>query len=85
MRAKPEKWIEDAIKRPGALRNWFKLRRKELKRKLGYDPFTPKGTIKNKAIRDTMKLIERGKLRVKEITVQRLRLAKTLSKVRRNR
>lgn len=82
------RWIQKAIKRPGALRRWFKTNRKKLKKILGYDPLTKRGTIKIRALKDTYLLAvrsrihKRGKLRVSKKTLSRLRLAITLNSYR---
>lgn len=82
------RWIQKAIRRPGALRRWFKANRKKLKKILGYDPFTKRGTIKIRALKDTYllavrtKIRKRGKLRVTKKTLARLRLAIRLNSYR---
>ena len=77
------KWIQKAIKKPGGLTNWYRRRRKELKKLLGYDPITRRGDIRDRAIPDTIRLVKKGKIRVKSKTLKRLYLAKTLQKIRR--
>ena len=77
-----KKWIQKAIKNPGSLTQWFKRNRKKLKRKLGYDPITRHGDIRDKAINDTIRLVKKGKIRVTTKTKRRLYLAKTLKKLR---
>ncbi|MEM3964458.1 MAG: hypothetical protein QW584_01885 [Thermofilaceae archaeon] len=76
-------WIREAIKRPGALTTWFKRNRKKLKRLLGYDPFTRKGDIRDKAVRDLIKLHKAGKIRLSKTILRRLYLARTLQRLRR--
>lgn len=82
------RWIQKAIRRPGALKWWFKTNRKKLKRILGYDPMTRRGTIKIRALKDTYSLAvrtrirKRGKLRVSKKTLARLRLAIRLNSYR---
>ncbi|MEM0469282.1 MAG: hypothetical protein QW496_03655 [Desulfurococcaceae archaeon] len=76
-------WIREAIKRPGALTTWFKRNRKKLKRLLGYDPFTRKGDIRDKAVRDLIKLYKAGKIRLSKTILRRLYLARTLQRLRR--
>ena len=75
-------WIQEAIKRPGSLTEWFKKNRDRLRRKLGYDPITQKGDIRDKAITDTLRLHKEGKMKLSTTTVRRLNLAKTLKKLR---
>ena len=84
-RRKNRRWIQRAIKHPGALTAWFKRRRRVLKRKLGYDPITKRGDIRDKAVRDTIRLAKAGKIRVSETTMRRLYLARTLQRLRRRR
>jgi hypothetical protein len=78
-------WIQKAIKRPGSLTAWFKRHRSELKRKLGYDPITKRGDIRDKAINDTIKLMKQGKIRKNTRVLRKLYLAKTLKKLRRRK
>ena len=78
-------WIQKAIKRPGALLAWFKRNRRKLKRKLGYDPITRRGDIRDRAKRDVLRLAEAGKIRITQRTRKRLQLAITLDKLRRKR
>lgn len=78
-------WIQEAIKRPGALTEWFKRNRKRLKQLLGYDPITSKGDIRDRAVRDLIKLHKAGRIRLSRRTLQRLYLARTLQKLRRSR
>ena len=85
MARKRRKWIQKAIKHPGALTEWFKRNRKKLKKKLGYDPITKKGDINDRAISGTIRLVKQGKLRVSDTTLRRLYLAKTLRRLRRRR
>lgn len=80
-----DNWIQRAIKHPGALTQWFKRHRRELKRKLGFDPITRKGDINDRAIPATIRLVKEGKIRVSKKTLRRLYLAKTLQKLRRRR
>jgi len=84
-RASKSKWIQEAVKHPGALTQWFKRNRKELKRKLGFDPITKKGDINDRAIPATIKLIKEGKIKASKKTLRRLYLVKTLQKLRRKR
>ncbi|MEM4847277.1 MAG: hypothetical protein QW794_05935 [Thermosphaera sp.] len=79
------RWIQEAIKRPGALTAWFKRNRKKLKRLLGYDPITRRGDIRDKAVRDLIKLYKAGKIRLSRTTLRRLYLARTLQKLRKRR
>ena len=62
-----DRWIQEAIKRPGALRQY-------VKRKYGQRGFTERGTIKVSVLRDLAN--EPGKVG------QRARLALTLRKLR---
>jgi len=62
-----DRWIQEAIKRPGALRQY-------VKRKYGKKGFTERGTIKVSILRDLAN--EPG------IVGQRARLALTLRKLR---
>ena len=81
-------WISRAIENRGALRDWFKRNRRDLKQLLGYDPFKKRGSrlvLKTTAIRDTLELAETGRLRVRDTTLRRLRLALTLAELRRRR
>lgn len=84
-RRRKKYWIQDAIKHPGALTAWFKRNRKRLMKKLGYDPITKKGDIRDKAINDVLRLYKKGKIRLSDTTVKRLNLAKTLKKLRRRK
>jgi len=68
-------WIESAIEHPGALHRWFLRNRAKLKKKLGFDPLTRRGTIKYRAIVKTIKLAKQGKIRVDKRTLKRLYLA----------
>ena len=77
-----DRWIQCAIRRPGALRQWFQRNRKRLKRLLGYDPLNRDGTIKAKAITGVLRLHKEGRLRLDTTTVRRLNLAKTLRRLR---
>ena len=79
------RWIQKAIRHPGALLAWFKRNRRKLRRKLGYDPITRKGDIRDRAIPDTLRLVERGRLRVTSRTKKRLNLGLTLQRLRRQR
>ena len=81
-KTKNKKWIQKAIKKPGALTNWFKRNRKKLKRILGYDPITKKGDIRDSAVNKILKLHKEGRIRLRTVTVRRLNLARTLRKVR---
>jgi len=69
----PEKWIQKAIKKKGALRQY-------VKRKYGDKAFTRKGTIKVSILRKLLK-----DKSVSETTKRRVRLALTLRKLRRRR
>lgn len=80
-----KKWIQKAIKHPEALTKWFYRNRAKLRRELGYDPITKKGDINDHAIYGTIKLIKEGKLRVRQVTLRRLNLAKTLEKLRKHK
>ncbi len=84
-RTRKSKWIQEAVKHPGALTQWFKRHRKELKRKLGFDPITKKGDINDRAIPATIKLAKEGRIKITEKTLRRLYLAKTLQKLRRRK
>lgn len=78
-------WIQEAIKRPGALLQWFKRNRKKLKKLLGYDPITKEGDINDRAVRGVLKLWKQGKIRLSDRTVKRLYLARTLQKLRKRK
>lgn len=39
------RWIQEAIKRPGSLREWLYRHRREIRRLTGMDPFTRDGRI----------------------------------------
>jgi len=73
-------WIREAIKRPETLTEWFKKNREKLKRLLGYDPFTRKGDIRDKAVRDLIKLHKAGKIRLSKTALRRSYLARTLQR-----
>lgn len=79
------RWIQKAIRRPGALLRWFKRNRARLKRKLGYDPITRRGDINNRAKRDVLRLADQGRIRISQRTRKRLQLAVTLDRLRRRR
>jgi hypothetical protein len=66
-----KQWIQKAIKRKGALRDWFM-------REYGSDAFTKRGTIKEEYMR---RAIHRHD--VSEKTKRRIRLALTLKKLMR--
>lgn len=78
-------WIQQAVKNPGALTQWFMRNRKRLKRKLGYDPISRKGGIKDRAVNDVLRLYRQGRIRLSRKTLRRLYLARTLQKLRRRR
>ncbi len=78
-------WIQGAVEEPGALREWFKRNQKRLERELGYNPFKRDGRLREKAVRDTLKLAETGRLRVRTVTLRRLHLAETLFKLQKHR
>ena len=77
------RWIQEAIKKPGALKNWLKKNRKKIKEVIGEDPFTKDGKIKVRAIKKIIKAIKEGKLRTrnKPTILRRLYLALTLKKL----
>jgi len=70
---KDKKWIQKAIKHPGALRRY-------VKRKYGDKAFTKRGTIRVEILRKLAK-----NPRVSETTRRRARLALTLRKLRKRR
>ena len=45
-----EYWIQEAIKRPGSLRAWLERHREEIKKYVGEDPFTKRGTIRKSVL-----------------------------------
>jgi len=69
----PEKWIQKAIKKKGALRQY-------VRRKYGNRAFTKKGTIKVGILKKLLK-----DKSVSETTKRRVRLALTLRKLRRKK
>jgi len=83
--ARKRKWIQDAVKNPGALTEWFKRNRRKLKKLLGYDPITKNGDINDRAVHGVIRLVKEGKLRVGDTTLRRLYLARTLQRLRRRR
>ena len=76
-------WIQKAIKKKGALREWLERRKKDIIKVTGKSPFTVDGKIKLRAIDKIIKAIKEGKLRTRnKLTIlRRLYLAKTLKKL----
>ncbi len=79
-----EKWIQEAIKRPGSLKRWLKEHRSEIKRKLGEDPFTSDGRIRKSVLRK----LKKNKKLLKELAgphwkriYRKINLALTLKKL----
>jgi hypothetical protein len=68
-----KRWIQKAIKRKDALRDWFM-------REYGSDAFTERGTIKEEYMRRALRRHD-----VSEKTKRRIRLALTLRKLRKRR
>lgn len=75
-------WIQEAIKKPGALRAWFQRNRGKLRKILKMDPLTKRGRIKFRALSKLLKLHDKGKIRLTGRTRKRIQLAKTLHKLR---
>jgi len=80
-----EYWIQEAIKRPGALREWLERHRSEVKRLIGEDPFTEDGKIRMSALRklkkrkDVLKKIAKSRWRTIH---KRVVLAVTLKRMK---
>ncbi|MEM4455479.1 MAG: hypothetical protein QXT28_12245 [Thermofilaceae archaeon] len=81
-RKRSSRWIQEAIKRPGALREWLKENRGRVKRLTGEDPFDRKGRIKVRVLRKLLAKHKKGRVRLHPRTVKRIQLALTLHKLR---
>ncbi|MEM2502362.1 MAG: hypothetical protein QXR02_06650 [Acidilobaceae archaeon] len=75
-------WIQKAIKKPGALREWLKRNAKKVRKVIKGSPFTKRGKIKVSALRKIKKAINEGKLKVSRRTKARINLAITLARMR---
>ena len=75
---KDRRWIQRAIKRPGALKKWLKRNEKKIEKLTGEKPFTKSGEVNTKALRELRKTEWYEHLSTK--TKQRINLAITLEK-----
>ncbi len=73
-------WIQEAVKRPGALKEW-------LRKRFGRRAFTRDGEIKESFLRKLKEEIKRGRIKVKdkETWLRRINLALTLKRLARRR
>ncbi|MEM4455026.1 MAG: hypothetical protein QXT28_09965 [Thermofilaceae archaeon] len=78
-----EYWIQDAIEKPGALREWLERNRERIRRVAGEDPFTEDGKIKVTVLKKIRKKAKEGKIRVSPTTLRRINLAITLRRLSR--
>ncbi|MEM4853760.1 MAG: hypothetical protein QXQ60_09350 [Thermofilum sp.] len=81
-RKRSSRWIQEAIKRPGALREWLKKNRGRVKRLTGEDPFDRRGRIKARVLRKLLARHRKGRVKLHPRTVKRIQLALTLRKLR---
>jgi hypothetical protein len=77
---KTKNWIQEAIKHPGALKQW-------LKKRFGKKAFTKSGKIKVSFLKKLRKEIKEGKIKVRNKTLwlRRINLALTLKRLAKNR
>jgi len=78
-----DKWIQEAIKRPGSLKRWLKKNQAKVKRATGMSPFTKTGKVNIRALvkfRKT-KAYEKTPKRIK----QKINLAINLSRPRKKK
>ena len=75
-----DRWIQEAIKRPGALKTWLKRNRRKIKRLTGMDPFTKSGEINTRCLQKLRKTEWYDRLSTR--TKRRINLAITLEKLR---
>lgn len=69
-------WIQEAVKRPGSLKQW-------LKKRYGRRAFTRSGEIKVSYLRKLRKEIKKGEIKVrnKSVWLKRINLALTLKRL----
>jgi hypothetical protein len=68
-------WIQKAIQKPNALKNW-------LKKNYGKKAFTKKGKISIKFLRSLLAKHKKGRIKLSKKTIARIRLAITLKKLK---
>ena len=73
-----DRWIQKAIKHPGALKAWLKRHRSEVKKATGMNPFTKSGEVNTKCLQKLRHTKYYQKL--SPTTKRRINLAITLEK-----
>jgi len=81
--AKNRRWIQKAIKKPGALTKWVLRHRSKIKRLTGVDPITKRGEINQLALLRLRKTSWYERLPTK--TKRRINLAITLERLRKGK
>ena len=81
MARRSRRWIQRAIKHPGALRAWVMRHRAKIRRLTGVNPITRRGEINQRALLKLRKTKWYKKL--SPTTKRRINLAITLEKMRR--
>ena len=77
------RWIQKAIKHPGALKAWLRRNRRKIKRLTGMDPFTRSGEVNTRALQKLRRTDWYERLDTE--TKRRINLAITLERLRRDR
>lgn len=77
--ARRKRWIQRAIKRPGALTRWVLRYRRKIKRLTGMNPITRRGEINTNALKKLRKT--RWYQRLSTRTKRRINLAVTLERL----
>ncbi|MEM4501699.1 MAG: hypothetical protein QW512_06170 [Thermofilaceae archaeon] len=76
-----EYWIQEAIRNPGALREWAERNADKIRRLTGEEPFDRQGRLKVTVLRKLKALHKRGEVRLSDTTLRRINLALTLRRL----
>ena len=80
-RGRSKRWIQKAIRRPGALKKWLRRNRRKIKQVTGMDPLTRSGEVNTRALQRLRKT--EWYERLSPTTKRRINLAITLEKMHR--